>query len=116
MCKKGAKSGVFMKNRSEIEEKFKWDLTKFCKSDENFYALLQKLEKESKEFAKFEDRLGDDKILLEFLNFKCKVMEEAGKTCYAFLRQCEDRADRAANDMMEKRTIVLTKLDIYYSV
>ncbi len=111
MCKKGAKSGVFMKNRSEIEEKYKWDLTKFCKSDEDFYALLQKLENESKKFAKFEGRLGDDKVLLEYLNFKCQVLEEAGKTSYAFLRQCEDRANRAANDMVEKRTIVLTKLD-----
>ncbi len=100
-----------MKNRSEIEEKFKWDLTKFCKSDEDFYSLLQKLEGESKKFAKYEGRLRDDDVLLEFLNFKCKILEEAGKTCYAFLRQCEDRANRVANDMMEKRAIVLTKLD-----
>ena len=100
-----------MKNRSEIEEKYKWDLTKFCKSDEDFYALLQKLENEGKKFAKYEERLGDDKVLLEYLNFKCKVLEEAGKTSYAFLRQCEDRANRAANDMVEKRAIVLTKLD-----
>ena len=26
-------------NRSEIEEKYKWDLTKFCKNDEDFYVL-----------------------------------------------------------------------------
>ncbi len=53
MCNKTQKEG-YMKNRSEIEEKYKWDLTKFCKSDEDFYALLQKLENESKKFAKYD--------------------------------------------------------------
>ena len=37
-----------MKKREEIEEKFKWDLTKFCKSNDDFYKRLSELKKEIK--------------------------------------------------------------------
>ena len=33
-----------MKNRNEIEEKYKWDLSKFCKDDEDYYKRLKKVE------------------------------------------------------------------------
>lgn len=99
-----------MKTRSEIEEKYKWDLSKFCKSDEDFCALLKKIEKNCEKFKDFEGKLADDNTLLKFLDFKCKVFEDAGLTCYAFLRQCEDRGDRKANELIEKRSFVLSKL------
>ncbi len=99
-----------MKDRNQIEEKYKWDLSKYCKNDEDYYRLLSSLEEDCKKFSKYEGRLADDKVLKEYLDLKTKICEKAGKTCYAFLRQCEDRAERKANDMMEKRGIVLTKL------
>ncbi len=99
-----------MKNRNEIEEKYKWDLTKFCKNDEEFHQLLDKLSKQVGEFKKFEGKLKDDDVLFEFLEFKSAVLKEAGRCKYAFYRQCEDGGDRKANEMVEKRAIVMTKL------
>ena len=99
-----------MKERSQIEEKYKWDLSKFCKDDDDFYKLLDEIESESKKFAQFSGKLSDDNVLKKYLDMKTKINEKAGKTCYSFLRQCEDRGDRKANEMMEKRNVVLTKL------
>ena len=99
-----------MKERCQIEEKYKWDLTKFCASDEDFYVLLEQIAKYAGQFKKYEGKLSDDNTLLKYLNFKTEVCKEAGRTCYAFLRQCEDRGDRKANDMVEKRSMILAKL------
>ncbi len=99
-----------MKKRSEIEEKYKWDLSKYCKSDEDYYNLLDKLSKSVEEFKKFEGKLKDDNVLFEFLEYKTEILKEAGLCGYAFLRQCEDGGERKANEMIEKRAIVFTKL------
>ncbi len=101
---------IVMKERSQIEEKYKWDLSKYCKNDDDYYNLLSSLEEDCNRFTKFEGKLSNDKILKEYLDLKTQIGEKAGKTSYAFLRQCEDRAERKANDMMERRGIVLTKL------
>ena len=45
-----------MKNRSEIEEKYKWDLTKFCKNDDDFNERLKKVEEQISHFKKYENR------------------------------------------------------------
>lgn len=101
-----------MKKRREIEEKFKWDLSKFCKSDEEFLEKLENLEKKIVDFAKFEGRLSDDDVLFEYLEFQNNLSKEADFLSYAFYRQCEDGSDRNANDMMEKRNIICTKISV----
>ena len=54
-----------MKTRAEIEEKYKWDLTKFCKNDEDFYDRLAKVEQGIAQFAKYEGKLSDESFLFE---------------------------------------------------
>lgn len=99
-----------MKNRAEIEEKYKWDLTKFCKDNKDFYAKLAKLERLMPEIKKFEGKLADDATLLKYLNFKTRLEEDSYFLAYAHYRQSEDMSAREATDMVQKRDMVMTKL------
>ena len=56
-----------MKVRSEIEQQYKWDLSKFCESDQKFYEKLENALKQAEEFKKYEGKLSDDKVLFEYL-------------------------------------------------
>ena len=99
-----------MKLRAEIEEKYKWDLTKFCKNDEDFYDRLAKVEEKIPEFAKYEGKLANDDVLFECLEKECGLLQEFALIGnYASLRLCEDNADRRANEMNEKFSFVAVK-------
>lgn len=100
-----------MKERSEIEEKYKWDLTKFCANDEEFYKKLEKAQEEANSFKSFEGKLSDDDVLFEYLEKKTAFLDSLNFASYSFYRQCEDATNRSANEMMEKRSIVLNKID-----
>lgn len=99
-----------MKQRKEIDEKYKWDLTRFFSSDEQYFKYLDDLEKELPKIKSFEGKLANDDVLFEYLEYETALMHKVEKGCYAFLRQCEDGSDRVANEMMQKRSIVMTKL------
>lgn len=99
-----------MKERSEIEEKYKWDLTKFCASDEEYYERLKKVESQVDIFKKYEGKLSDDKVLFECLEKEISLLKEFSLVAiYAHLRLCENNADRKANEMNEKLSFVSSK-------
>ncbi len=100
-----------MKNRNEIEEKYKWDLSKFCKDDEDYYKRLKKVETQIDCFKKYEGKLSDDKVLFECLEKEMSLMKEFMLVAeYAHLRLCENNADRNSNEMIEKYSFVSSKL------
>lgn len=100
-----------MKERCEIEEKYKWDLTRFFADDKAFFDYLDGLSKEIDKVKTYEGKLSNDDVLFEYLEYQTDLMRKVEKGCYAFLRQCEDGSSRIANEMTEKRSIVLTKLE-----
>lgn len=55
-----------MKKRDQIDNKYKWDLTKFVKSDEEWYKLLEKLKTYSEKLASFKGKLNDKETLLQY--------------------------------------------------
>ncbi len=98
-----------MKKRSEIEEKYKWDITKFCKSDDDFYKRMKKLSSKMKEIKKFEGKLDDDDMLFECLEKSYAFEKEFGfLTLYSELSKRVDNADTKANVMCEKLTTLQT--------
>lgn len=103
-----------MKNRAEIEEKFKWDITKFCKSDDDFYKRLKALSSKIKTIKNYEGKLSDDDILFECLE-KCYALnKEFGfLTLYSELSKKVDNADTMANEMCDKLSILGTKYSTY---
>ena len=101
-----------MKKRSEIEEKYKWDLTKFCKNDEDFYQKLEKLSSRISEFKKYENKLIDEKILFECLEKETEFENQIGiLNLYAFLRLSEDNDDKTANEMSQKAEYVVSNFE-----
>ena len=64
-----------MKNRAEIEEKYKWDIAKFCKSDDDFYKRLNSLGNKIKVIKTYEGKLTQDDILFECLE-KCYALNK----------------------------------------
>ena len=102
-----------MKERVCIEEKYKWDLTKFCQSDEEFYSRLKKFEKNKEEIVKFEGKLSDDVMLLKCLKFEERVDIEGNILgVYSFLRVSEDIRNSKANEMREGLEKVFTEYSI----
>lgn len=100
-----------MKNRNEIEERYKWDLSKFCKSDEEYYQRLEKIAGQIGTFKKFEGKLSDEDVLFECLEFEMNLYQELSSiSLYASLKLAEDNANRKVNEMNEKEGIIISKL------
>ena len=92
-----------MKKREEIEEKFKWDLTKFCKSNDDFYKRLNKLKNKIKTISTFEGKLENDEELFNCLECETALSKEFGFLyLYANLCKKTDNANTVANEMCEK--------------
>lgn len=77
--------------RSEIEEKYKWDLTKFCKDDETWYKEFEELKKELPKISEFKGKLNDKKKLKEFFDFLESFGRKNAKLgYYTFLNVASD--------------------------
>ena len=99
-----------MKSRSEIEERYKWDLSNYCKSVDDFYKRLDKIAGRTGDFKKFEGKLADDEMLFECLELETKIDKELSLLAvYASLKLSEDNSDRVANEMNEKMGLVISK-------
>ncbi len=100
-----------MKKREEIEEKHKWDLTKFCKNNDDFYVRLENLKPKVDEFKIYEGKLKDsDEILFECLEKLISFNKESGLLyVYASLYKKGDNANEEANIMCEKISEFLNK-------
>ncbi len=102
-----------MKERSQIEDKFKWDLSKFCKNDDDFKSRLQILSNKIPEIKKYEGKLGDDKMLYECLELEMKLVQEFSLiSIYAHLRLSENNADRSALEMTEMISFEAQKFSV----
>ncbi len=103
-----------MKNREEIEEKYKWDLTKFCKDNTDFYARLKKLKEELPTFKKYEGKLKtSDKLLFECLEKESNFSKEFGFLyIYASLYKKGDNANQEANKMYETINTFSTQVSV----
>lgn len=80
-----------MKKRSEVEEKFKWDLSSYCKDDKSFLQQYNYLKDHLKDLVAFKGKLSDENELI-----KCLKLEEDLSTklsvlyVYSVLRIRED--------------------------
>lgn len=102
-----------MKKRSEIEEKYKWDLTKFCANDEEFYKRLEKLKGEISKFKDFENKLSNDDVLFKCLEFETNLLKEFSLiSLYCELNLCGDMSSTNYNEMSEKLSLVSTQYSV----
>ena len=93
-----------IKDRSEIEERFKWDLTPLFASDEAWEAALPTLDAEVEELLKYEGRLTESPAVLREFMDKQNLLERKISNVfqYPMLRQSEDTRAEAAQIMQSK--------------
>ena len=78
-------------NRSEIPEKYKWNLGDIFASPADWEKAFASISKEYKRLSDYQGKLGNRDTLLEFLRLSDeydKVMEKL--YCYAFMSYNED--------------------------
>ena len=101
------------KTRDQIDNKYKWDLTKIYKTDENWYNDFSKVEKEVTKVAEFKGKIVDSaKNLLDYLEFSIEMERKLYKLYYyAHLKFDEDTTNTKYQEMNGKITNLLS----YYS-
>lgn len=80
-----------MKNRDQIEEKYKWDLSNYFTSVEKWEEEFNKTKPLYEKLTTYEGRLNDDSVLLECLNLEKEINERVGRLIvYISLKTKED--------------------------
>ena len=98
-----------MKNRIEIEEKYKWDLSNYFENDEKWDIEFENVKPLYNKLMTFEDKLNNDKDILECLNLEKTINEIVSRLfVYASLKVKED----AKNSFYQNKA---NKLDKYLS-
>ena len=98
-----------MKERIEIEDKYKWDLSNYCKNDEDFYKKIEELKTLIERIKTFEGKLENDDILLECWKTFDEFYDKIGRAeCYCSYRVDEDQRNSKVNEMQQKANKALT--------
>ncbi len=94
-----------MKKRSQIQERYKWDLSPLCKNDEEFYQKLEIIKSYLPKFKKFEGKLNNKKNILNYLNLD----KEFDMLANPIALYCHLHGDEILSD--ERRNIMQAKLE-----
>lgn len=102
-----------MKERRQIAEKYKWDLSPLCKSDEEFYKKLSLVDEYLKEFKKFEGKLNNKKDIWDYLCLSKRFDEEIEPALlYAHLKGDEILSESKRVEMGEKIEYVFSNFSV----
>lgn len=89
-----------LKERSEIESQYKWDLTRLFADDAAWEQTLAGLDKQVQEVAAFAGRLKDAGTIREYLDASMTLSRTLSNLyCYASMRRSEDTRAEAAQSM-----------------
>lgn len=78
------------KNRAEVEDKYKWDLTDYFKDEKEFEKSFNETVKKINELPNYKGKLNDPKILYEFLEKDIHLMAIVERLyIYAYLKNDE---------------------------
>ena len=92
-----------MKKRSEIEEKYKWDLSSYYKTEEEYQKDFEFVENNYKKIKDYEDKLNTESVIKEFLDFDLVLSRKMGKMyVFSSLKTKEDMTN-AENQKRLKR-------------
>ena len=100
-----------IKNRNEIEEKYKWRLEDIVPSDEDWEVMFKQTEKLGKELGKFDGKLDKAENILECLRFDDEVNGKLERLyVYAKMRKDEDCSREKYLAMVERNNNLLVDL------
>ena len=102
-----------MKKRSEIQEKYKWDLSPLCKSDEEFYEVLEDAKKYLPKLKRFEGKLNNKKTIAEYLKLDKEFTHLVEPIIlYISMKKNEELSNSKYQLMSEKLSFFLNELNI----
>ena len=106
-----------VKERAELEEQFKWDLSSLYQDDAAFEADLATLNELTDAAAAFQGKLNSAKAIREYLDAETALDRKLSNLfCYANLRRSEDTRAEAAQSMYMRiyssYVQALTKIEI----
>ncbi len=100
-----------MKKRSQIQDKYKWDLSSYFKDEKEFEKTFLEVSNTISEFAGFEGKLDDEKNIYKCLLLESETSQKLGKLyVYASLITKQDQSDSFAFERLEKISSLATKL------
>ena len=89
-----------LKDRSEIDSQYKWDLTRLYKDDAAWEQELAGLNRQVQTVAAFAGRLKEAKTIREYLDASVTLSRTLSNLyCYASMRRSEDTRAEAAQSM-----------------
>ena len=92
-----------MKKREEIEEKYKWDLSEYCKNSEECEKELLETTKKFDKIAKFENTLNIDENIFDCLILQSEISQVLSRLyVYSSLLVKEDANNSRAVELSEK--------------
>ena len=100
-----------IKNRNEIADKYKWDLSSLFKSDEDFEKALSSIDEEIEELTKYQGTLNNADTILEYLNKEMAVGRKMNNIYnYSSLLKNSDTTDEKAQSMNGRAMSKMVKL------
>ena len=99
--------------RSKVPAKYKWDLSSYCKDDEEFFSRIKLLEGRAEEIKSFEGRLNNEELLLKLLNLDSEIsreLEVLGN--FAARRLDEDLSSSSGQQLESEFSRVATVLSV----
>lgn len=98
------------KNRNEVEEKYKWDLSEYYKNDDEFFASYKKLDKELDILKEYVGCTIDADKLYDYLEKETNFDAEIEKIyIYAAIRNDEVLGQEVPLDILNKASLLITK-------
>ena len=100
-----------IKNRSEIEDKYKWKLEDIVPSDEEWESLFEQTKKLGEELDKYDGKLDKAESILECLKFDDEINQKLERLyVYAKMRKDEDCSKEKYLAMVERINNLLVDL------
>lgn len=102
--------------RDKAQEKYRWDLTSLFANDEEYDVKLKQLIQDAKELKKYEGKLSNADMYLEFLNKKRDILDKLQvHSVYSYLKVTEDTSNKKYEQMDMFTVSVCDEIDIYCS-
>lgn len=99
-----------MKERREIEEKYKWDLSSYFVNQEAWEVLFDEMSNKMKAISNFEGRLNKKEDIFDCLNFESEISKNLELLyVYASLVVKQEQSNPKSHERLNKISSLLTE-------
>lgn len=102
--------GYNYKNRDEVPEQYRWDLTKWFQDDEIWYEKLKNAKKQTNNLKKYKGKIFEKGNLYKILKEYYELNNEFEKIyAYALLKQDEDLGNEKYEKMFQEASVLFSE-------